>query len=162
MKGKIALLALLAGAVLTGFCGCGDKYELTVLAVGMNGCKVIGESRIGVGYGEELQIKLEIPAGQTVIQVLKNGVDFDGYTLTGDTLTVGSITSPATFNIISGNPKDTCILVTDLNSTLGGKVSSSFKGWEIPKGSIVRLTAETKDGGVFLGWQLGHASEYIS
>ena len=82
MKGKIALLALLAGAVLTGICGCGDKYELTVLAVGMNGCEVIGESRMSVGYGEELQIKLDIPAGQTVIQVLKNGSDFDGYTLT--------------------------------------------------------------------------------
>lgn len=162
MKGKIALLALLAGAVLTGIFGCGDKYELTVLAVGMNGCEVIGESRMSVGYGEELRIKLDIPAGQTVIQVLKNGSDFDGYTLTGDTLTVGSITSPATFNIISGNPKDTCVLVTDLNSTLGGKVSSSIKGWEIPKGSIVRLTAETNDGGVFLGWQLGHGSEYIS
>lgn len=165
MKGKIALIALLSGAVLTGICGCGicgSKYELTVLAVGMNGCKVVGDSRISVNCGEELQLKLDIPDGQTVIQVLSNGVDFDGYTLSGDTLNVGKITSPSTFNIISGDPNDTCMLVTDLNSTLGGKVSSSIKGFMIPKGSIVRLTAQTNDGGVFLGWKLGRDKEYIS
>ena len=162
MKGKTALLALLAGAILAGSCGCGDKYELTVLAVGMNGCEVIGESRTSVGFGEELQLKLDIPAGQTIIQVLRNGVDFDGYTLSGDTLTVGNITSPATFNIISGDPNNVCILTTDLNSTLGGKVRSSAQDWKVPKGSVVTLTAEPNDGGLFLGWTLGHDREYIS
>ena len=158
---------LIAGALFLGLtlAGCADDgFDLTVRAIGMNGCEIT-ESPGKVAYGGDFSAKISVPSGKGIVQVLENGTEITDYTLSGDTITIHNVTSPTTLNIIAGNPADYCILTTDLNSKLGGSVSSS-SDWKVTKGSVVTLTAKTNKGGIFLGWTvkapLSRGAEIVS
>ena len=129
-------------------------FEVDVMAVG-EGDVTVAEECIRVPWGTNAAFDVPLPAGESIIQVLRNDYPMDsGYSYENGVLTIYDVRVPQTIRIVSGNPALETYWGVDPNTKYGGYISSSVKQGRVPIGTKVTLNAVPRDGAVFLGWSL--------
>lgn len=157
-KTKIRRFSLLLAVLSLLFClsSCAESrsFTLSVLAMGEGDCEVTDEPLKQVPYGGDASFTLSMPEGDTVIQVLADGLPTEDYTYADGVLTLKNVTSPTTLRVVSGDPATQSYYGVEVTSKYGGRIELSTNEGRVAKGTLVTFRAVLKDGAAFTGWSL--------
>lgn len=135
-------------------CSCGaSPFVLTVLVLTEEDCSADSNWK-EVPYGSDISFSLTLPDGESVIQVLDNGVPAENVRYENGVLTLKKVKSPHTLRVVTGDPEKETFFGGETSDKRGGNLESSTAQGRITKGSYVTFRATPRDKAVFCGWSL--------